>query len=142
LTGMDSTRFVLDQFDHWLDGARKARQATGISLQDLFYWEQRVGRWAANGQSQWDLVHERFTPFNCRPLLFALLGAPVSSRSWPDYKLYRRMIGKLNASVLSEPVNPDAAISPSRQGASLFQKIVRTSARRLAGSYKGVQSTT
>jgi hypothetical protein len=138
LTGMDSTPFVLDQFDRWLAGAKEARRSTGASLQDLFYWEQRVGRWAANGQSQWDMVHERFTPFNCRPLLFTLLAVPAKYRSYPDYRLYRRLIEKLSSSVLSEPVNPDAPAMPP-QSVGWFQKILKASSKRLSGAYSAVR---
>jgi hypothetical protein len=108
LTGMDPTDFVLEQFARWIEGARKACESSGISLFDLFYWEQRAGRWAANGQSQWDLVHERFTPFNYRPLLLTLLSTPAKYRKAPSYKLYRRMIRILSPSLLSYPINPES----------------------------------
>jgi hypothetical protein len=104
---MDATPFVLSQFRRWLEGAAATSEQSGISLLDLFYWEQRAGRWAANGQAQWDLVHERFTAFNCRPLLLTLLSAHEKHRR-PAYALYRRMIHRLAPEVLREPINPDA----------------------------------
>jgi hypothetical protein len=129
LAGMDHTKFVLDQFDQWLAGARVACQSLGMTILDLFYWEQRVGRWAANGQSQWDLVHERFTPFNCRPLLFALLAAPTRYRSAPDYRLYRKLIENLSAQVLSVPINPETAAKLRRER-SLVRKFFKSATRR------------
>lgn len=129
VTGMDPTRFVLDQFDRWLADARPASEACGIGLMDLFYWEQRVGRWAANGQGQWDMVHERFTPFNCRKVLFTLLAAPQESRQAPHYRLYRKMIENLSPSLLSEPINPDTARKPPE--AILLRGILQGSVRRL-----------
>lgn len=140
LTEMDPTPFVLDHFDRWLQGAREARRSSGVGLPDLFYWEQRVGRWAANGQSQWDLVHERFTPFNCRPLLLTLLAAPEKSRTIPEYRLYHRMIANLSASVLSEPVNPDTTPSLVKNP-GLFQRILNKSAKLLAGTESTVHHT-
>jgi hypothetical protein len=107
ITQMDGTPFVLAQFRRWLEGAAPTAKQSGISLLDLFYWEQRAGRWAANGQAQWDLVHERFTAFNYRPLLLTLLSAHERHRR-PAYPLYRRMIEGLAPEVLREPINPDA----------------------------------
>jgi len=107
ITQMDATPFVLSHFRRWLEGALATAEQSGISLLDLFYWEQRVGRWAANGQAQWDLVHERFTAFNSRPLLLTLLSAQERHRR-PAYALYRRMIQRLAPEVLREPINPDA----------------------------------
>lgn len=110
LTGMDHTPFVLGHFDRWLEGARNAFQSSGVPILDLFYWEQRVGRWAANGQGQWDLVHERFSPFSCRPLLFSLLSTPEKYRREPHHRLYHRMIEDLSSVVLAEPINPDSTV--------------------------------
>lgn len=105
---MDASPFVLAQFRRWLEGARSVTAQTGIPLSDLFYWEQRAGRWAANGQAQWDLVHERFSAFNCRPLLLAFLATDAKYRQ-PDYLLYRRLIQQLAPDMLREPINPDTA---------------------------------
>lgn len=119
ITGMDATPFILEQFESWLADALPESKRCGIHILDLFYWEQRAGRWAANGQAQWDIVHERFTPFNHRPLIFSLLSAPESLRKYPDYLLYREMIENMAPHLLQIPVNPDSA---KRQ--SIFRKTV------------------
>jgi hypothetical protein len=106
-TNMDQSKFVLSNFSRWLDGAKGAAETSGIAMTDLFYWEQRVGRWAANGQSQWDIVHERFTPFSCRPLLYTLLATHAKDRALPRCRLYHKMIKILSSSLLADPINPD-----------------------------------
>jgi hypothetical protein len=106
LTEMDPTPFVLRQYERWLEGAIPAAAQTGLPLLDLFYWEQRVPRWAGNGQSQWDFIHERFTPFNCRPLLLTLLQAEIELRRPPHYGLYRELVRALCPELLGIPVNP------------------------------------
>src|SRR5690606_18222842 len=90
----------------WMEQARAAADATGHRLWDLYFWEQEHGNWAANGQSQWDLVHERFTPFDSRPILATLLGVDPVHRQGPDFPLYRRIIEILWPELLREPVNP------------------------------------
>lgn len=99
-------QLALPQFAEWLDGARHVEEDYGYPVPELFYWEQRVGQWAANGQSQWDIVHDRFTPFSCRPLLEAMLGTRREYRSNPDYLLYRDIITQLWPGVMCEPINP------------------------------------
>ncbi len=106
---MDATPFVLGQFENWLEGARPAATRCGISLFDLFYWEQRVGRWAANGQAQWDIVHERFTLFNCRPVVLGLLGVDARFRRPDEYVLTQELFKQLCPELLSFPFNPDQA---------------------------------
>ena len=104
--GMDPTPFVLGELEAYLADARGPADSCGIDIWDLFYWEQRVGRWGADAQATRDLIHESFTPFNCRKLLETLLGVPGKFRHGPDYELYREMIWLLWPKVLSEPINP------------------------------------
>ena len=86
-------------------------ERTGVRVWDLFFMEQEYGVWAANGQSQWDLVHERMTPFNHRGLLTALMGVEPVYRQPPYYLAQRRMMEILWADVLAEPFNhPDRSL--------------------------------
>jgi hypothetical protein len=112
ITGMDATPWVLRQFERWMTDARHTIAVTGICWLDLFYWEQRAGRWAANGQAQWDIVHERFTPFGYRPLLLKLVSTDPLYRAEP-YTLYRELIRAGAPELLKEPVNPQTT-QPSR----------------------------
>jgi hypothetical protein len=130
LTTMDRVPFVLNAFAKWLAGAQPASEASGIELLDLFYLEQRVGRWAANGQAQWDIVHERFTPFNCRPLLETLLSVDADHRKPPAYALYRRVISLLSSDALREPINPDDNRAPEARWRTLARQTLRAIGQR------------
>jgi len=125
ITGMDATPWVLRQFGQWMAGARDTIAATGICWLDLFYWEQRAGRWAANGQAQWDIVHDRFTPFSYRPLLLKLLSADAVCRAKP-YTLYRELIRAGASELLKEPVNPQT--TPASRGPlkTMFARVLQT----------------
>jgi hypothetical protein len=126
ITGMDATPWVLRQFERWLTDARDTIEVTGICWLDLFYWEQRAGRWAANGQAQWDLVHERFTPFSYRPLLLTLLSTDPLYRAKP-YALYRELIRAGAPELLNEPVNPQTT-----QPSGISLRAILTRAQRVA----------
>ena len=65
LVGMSSSPLAVAQFGEWLSGAQGVEQY-GVSVLDLFYWEQRVGNWAAMSLSEYDIAFESFAPFNCQ----------------------------------------------------------------------------
>jgi hypothetical protein len=129
LMGMQDNPYAIEQFGRWLEDAGPVAERYGHRVWDLFFWEQEYGTWAANGQAQWDLVHERFTPFNHRALLTVLLAVDPSHRQGPDYPLYEMIIGILWPELLREPFN-----SPPRS----FDARVRNFARRMFRRRSGV----
>jgi hypothetical protein len=126
LVHMSDVSLARDEFSRWLRGAQALHHHAKLSPLDLFYWEQRVGRWAANGQAQWDLVHDRVSPFACRELMVRMLSTAVEDRKPPHIALYRRMIEALWPELLDLPFNPD--VDASARGASAR---VRTFGARL-----------
>ena len=104
--GMRSSPFAVQQFEAWLQGARSACERFDHSVSDLFYWEQRLGRWAANGQAQWDLIHERVSPFNCRNLLSVGLSV-TAERSQAESALAIESIRRMWPQLLLDPINPN-----------------------------------
>jgi len=57
------------------------------------------------GESEWDIVQETFTPYNCRRLLTTMLSVDESHRQQYDPELYRLLMGKLWPEILREPIN-------------------------------------
>lgn len=106
LMGMGDNPMAIHWFGDWLETVRPISDQFGYRVWDLFFWEQEHGSWAANGQSQWDLVHERFTPFNQRGVLETLLGTNPVFRQPPRYELHRRIMQILWKDILVEPFNP------------------------------------
>lgn len=103
---MSPSGFVLEQFETWMSETRTAANEAEIPLIDLFYWEQRVGSWAAAALVELDLVQETFTPFNHRELLTTLLGVDVQFRKSPRDRLPRRLVKRLWPAAASVPINP------------------------------------
>ena len=114
LMGMGNNHLALRCFHDWLETTRPVADQHGYRVRDLFFWEQECGTRAANGQSQWDLVHERFTPFNQRGVLRTLLATDPFFRQPPRYELYRRIMQILWEDVLIEPFNPADQATHSR----------------------------
>jgi hypothetical protein len=122
LMNMSDAPYAVDQIDVWVDQVRPVAERTGMSVWDLFFMEQEYGVWAANGQSQWDLVHERMTPFNHRGLLTALMGVEPVYRQPPYFLAQRRMIEILWAKLLEEPFNqPDRSLR--RRSLETYRKV-------------------
>lgn len=132
LMGMSDNPTALRHFDAWLSSTGPVADSLGYRVWDLFFWEQEYGTWAANGQSQWDLVHERFTPFNQRTILSTLLGTDPFFRQQPRYELHRRIMQILWPELLAEPFNPvdrsirtrmRAALGKIRPGSGVVQAL-------------------
>jgi hypothetical protein len=95
--------YAMARIEQWLEQARPVAERTGYRLWDLFFMEQEYGVWAANQQSQWDLIHDRVTPFNHRGLLSALMGVDPRYRQAPEFAAHVRMMEILWSEVLEEP---------------------------------------
>jgi hypothetical protein len=106
LENMEGNAFALRQFQAWLDDVPPAEARGELDVLDLFYWEQRMGKWQAMSQLEWDLAQETLSPYNVRDLLTLLLGVDAARRNRPERELFLRMIRELWPEVLSEPFNP------------------------------------
>ena len=96
--------FKLTHHNKWI---AKVGSTYNIPLDNLFYWEQRCGNWAAMCQMEFDTAwNDIFTPFNCRNLLLDILSVDERYRKRPNHLLYRKIMKKLWPEVLKFPINP------------------------------------
>ncbi|MDG2375902.1 MAG: hypothetical protein P8M18_06075 [Woeseiaceae bacterium] len=102
--GMPDSEFALRALEEWIPSS-ESRQ--GFKVLDLFYWEQRIGRWLAANCVEYDLGwQDILVPFNIRSLLTDLLACDQVYRDRLKPRLYRKAIGDLWPDVLQQPVNP------------------------------------
>ncbi len=101
-----SSALVNSAIDAWLPEARRYARSLGISVLDLFYWEQRIGNWGAAFPGELDLLMDEISPFTQRSLLLNVLNLPAGRRNAPKYALFRRLIKSLWPDILEMPVNP------------------------------------
>ena len=95
------------QIEKWYLTANEYSKEYGISLLDLFYWEQRLGNWGANYPFEQDIAIEEISPFNNRSLLLSILKIEHNSRKSPNYYFFEKLVRLLWNDVLLEPINPD-----------------------------------
>jgi hypothetical protein len=126
LAGHRGSDVSAQAFSAWI---RDLEDAHNYDVLDLFYWESRMGSWAARGYTEWDIAQDVFSPYNCRDLLVTMLGVPPEDRRPPENRLHRRIIEILWPQLLRYPINPPRLLPrlldqvPSRVR-SLFAKHV------------------
>ena len=104
LIGSENDKFALTHLDKWIMGIG---EIYNYNVLDLFYWEQRAGRWVATNNLEFDVGwKDIFIPYNCRALLVVMLSVDEEFRRAPNYVLYDKIIRRLWPKVLSEPINP------------------------------------
>src|SRR5690606_24274576 len=60
----DKIPYFNDQLRKWYAEAVPFAEEYGISILDLFYWEQRIGNWHALWQFEQDIAVKEVSPFN------------------------------------------------------------------------------
>lgn len=102
LSGFGESDFVVRAFDKWL----RNLEAHNVNIFDLYGWEQDAGNCVAMIQAECDIVHESFSPLNCRAVLTTMLSVDEKHRRAPEFRMYREMIETLWSDTLAVPVNP------------------------------------
>jgi 2-polyprenyl-3-methyl-5-hydroxy-6-metoxy-1,4-benzoquinol methylase/transcription initiation factor TFIIIB Brf1 subunit/transcription initiation factor TFIIB len=79
----------------------------GFDPYDLFYWEQRMGRWHANLVAESDLSHDTWILLNSRQMLEILLSVPLEDRLAAS--VFRSLIRRSWPQLMRWPIN---AVAP------------------------------
>jgi hypothetical protein len=110
LSGHSTHPFPVQVYKIWLQ-QRRLFTEMGYHYLDLYYWEQKMGIWAAKGKSESTALGKMvISPFNSRSVLTLLLSSPRSHRDSHFNKLYNELIRQLSnghPEVIALPVNPD-----------------------------------
>ena len=117
---MPPSEYVRRHFDAWLADAASSVQL-GYKVLDLFFLEHRMPKWLAVSQTQYDIVHDTFSPYSNRRLLLAMLAIPPALRIKPQSTLYRELIRTMWPELLPFPFNP-----PDPFGARMRHKARKT----------------
>jgi hypothetical protein len=112
-SGMSKSSIAKETFQNWLDEVKKYTGIQGVTILDLFYWEQRIGGWASMSYNEYDIAFESFTPFSCRKLLTLMLGVESHHRIAPNFTLQRGIIHHLWPELLQFEINPSETFSKS-----------------------------
>jgi len=123
LTGMNTSPTAINEYQKWLMNTQEVFDY-GYNVYDIFYWEQRVGNWAAMSFNEYDIAFESFSPLNSRRLLETMLGVDSRYRREPNYSFHRDIIKRLWPETLQLPINPTSrkkAILNSIKGSGFYQ---------------------
>lgn len=112
--GWETMPSFVAALDRWVGDIAPLVTSSNWRLLDLFYWEHRMGTWQAQSLTEWNVVQEFFIPYNYRPLLLTMLGAPLRSRGGTHNDLYLAMVKELEPQLTRWPVNPVAGAKPMR----------------------------
>ena len=101
---MNGQSFAINAIESW---RRDLGDTMGYALLDLFYWEQRVGRWLSTNQIEFDFGwRDILVPLNIRSLMCDLLATDEKNREMANHLLFLSMIKKLWPETLKFPINP------------------------------------
>lgn len=75
-------RMAQDAFGDYLDYAQFSQSAIGgYDYHDVFYWEQRMGKWGYQKYQDGDFSHRMLMPFNSRGLIEIMQSLPYQQRA-------------------------------------------------------------
>lgn len=107
LNGYKNARAVINEYQDWIDSNENLFKTNGYNLLDMFYWEERMGNWAAKAKTEGCAMGQKFiSPFNSRLLLTILLSTDRKLRDSHSNVLYNRTIELLEPEALNIPINP------------------------------------
>jgi hypothetical protein len=106
---------AFSEFQKWIDGAAPACRNANMNIMDLFFLEQRMGRWATAAFSEYDIAHETFNPYNNRRLHCLMLAISERHRRNRRWDVLIKHIKYMWPEVLLEPINPPDSISDKVQ---------------------------
>ncbi len=106
--GWSELPFVVDAVERWFEATAPVARASGVAIDDLFYWEHRCGSWQAQSQLEWDIAQETFMPFGNRRMLARLLGVPAGERADHGQALLHEIMRVTDPEVLDLPFNPSS----------------------------------
>jgi len=81
-------KFAENAFKEWLDNTRKIAKDLKIKLEDLFFMEQRMGRWNSGNRNEWDIVQEVFEPWNVREIWLISMSIAGKYKKHNNNKVY------------------------------------------------------
>jgi len=104
LIDMNKSQIVNRNIGLWIKEFNEMSLSKGNIL-NLFYWEHRMGSWAAMTFDEYDIAFESFSPFNNRQLMELFMSIKGKYRFPPEYKLHKELIDKMWPELLDYPFN-------------------------------------
>ncbi len=132
LVRMQGFSYAESAIARWRD---QAVTQGSLSIPQLFFWENRCGRWLSRNVLMFDIGwREIVMPLNCRALLVDMLAVPISLRQRPECLAFERMIKAQWPELLATPIvskektsRPKRLLTDARQ---TLRRVMRSRPRR------------
>lgn len=94
--------------EKWLVEAKPYAKRYNIPLNDLFFQELRMGKWASKMYHEADITPvDYYSPLNCRQIMYmAFLNIPATRRHKPDSFLFKTLTEDMLPGATKIPFNP------------------------------------
>lgn len=100
-------KFVSTEYNKWLNKSSRLFLENGYDILDMFYWEEKMGNWAAKAKTEMGACGTvLYSPFCSHSLLTILLSTPRKDRDSHFNKLYNQMITDFSSESDKIPINP------------------------------------
>jgi hypothetical protein len=107
LVGYSDSKFVIKEYAKWIDSSTAWFSQKGYNILDMFYWEDRMGIWAAKTKTEMGAQgYIVYSPFCSHKLLTTLLSTPRRHRDFVHNRLYYQMFKEFSPVAARIPVNP------------------------------------
>lgn len=107
LSGYKDDKFVITEYNKWLESSSNIILDMGYHVLDIFYWEEKMRNWAAKSKTESSAIGSKvFSPFCSHRLLEILLSTPRNCRGVNKSKLYDHIFCSLSQKAASVPINP------------------------------------
>ena len=95
--------FAEAKYEEWIAGIDENSLPTGYHLVDLFYWEQRGGRWGNQTTHIADLFEKQLWAFNCREFYDIWMRTNAKVRKYPQRSNLKKIIATFGSEFLEVP---------------------------------------
>jgi hypothetical protein len=100
------------QCKSWLQENKETILRNGYNLLDMFYWEERMGNWAAKAKTETsNLGTIMYSPFSSHRLLTTLLSTDRKERDKRVNRLYHSIMHRFSPEAAKLPINPSRKMS-------------------------------
>ena len=111
-----------NEIDLYYDGLLEYCKMYGLRIEDIFYWEQRMGIWGGWYPMEQDIAIEEFSPFNSRELIEIFLSYRKYKKLNDGSQIFIDII-KYNWPELTKyKINPRTSMRYLRKIKSILQK--------------------
>jgi hypothetical protein len=123
LVRMHGFEYAATALDQWRSSAADHPRVT---IPELFYWENRCGRWLSRNTLMFDIGwREIVMPFNCRALLSDFLEIAPELRRRPECFAFESLIERRWPEVLSVPIVSKTPVTGSSRLWSRSRQLLR-----------------